>query len=90
MDKVELYRLIFTSFMQLCAEGKQPGSFRAYCNEYGVDQYQKPQVLKGEFQNVKTPPGYRAYSCKGLHGVGKLCAKIYEDFKRLWATGIYF
>lgn len=87
MDKVELYRQVFTSFMQLCAEGKQPGSFRAYCKEYGVDQCQMAQVLKGDFQNVTTLPGYRAYSSKGLHGVGKLCGKIYEDFKHLCATG---
>lgn len=87
MDKVELYRQVFVAFRKLCAEGRQPSSFRAYCNKHGVVQSQMHQVLKGEFQNVKTLPGYKVYGNKGLHGVGKLCASIYEDFKRLCAVG---
>ena len=37
MENVELYRQVFISFKELCAEGKQPSSFRAYCIANGVD-----------------------------------------------------
>lgn len=87
MDKVELYRQVFISFRELCAGGNQPGSFRSYCIEHGVDQCQMPQVLQGEFQNIKTLPGYKAYSSRSMDGIGQLCGKIYEDFKHLCAIG---
>lgn len=38
MDKIERYREIFMTFKQLCAQGKQPSSFSAYCVFDGVDQ----------------------------------------------------
>lgn len=79
MDKVELYRLVFTSFRNLCAEGKQPSSFNAYCKANGVVQCQMAQVLKGEYQLIRTLPGYTS--------VGDICRKIYEEFKRLCAAG---
>ena len=80
MDKMELYRQVFLSFKGLCAEGRQPCSFRAYCIANGVDQGQMRQVLKQEFQNVKTLPGYCCVN-------SRLYADIYERFKQLCAQG---
>lgn len=79
MDKVELYRQVFTSFRNLCAEGKQPSSFNAYCKAHGVVQCQMAQVLKGEYQRIRTLPGYAS--------PGDLCRTVYEEFKRLCAEG---
>ena len=79
MDKVELYRQVFTSFRRLCAEGKQPSSFNAYCKAHGVMQCQMTQVLKGEYQRIKLLPGYTT--------TGSICREIYEDFKSLCAAG---
>lgn len=80
MDKVELYRQVFTSFKDLCARGEQPCSFSSYCREHGVDQGYMRSVLKDEFQGIKTLPGYN-------NNAGTLCPKIYEDFKSLCAAG---
>lgn len=79
MDKIEQYRRVLTSFSTLCAEGKQPSSFKAYCKAHGVEQRYMAQVLKGEYQSVRTIPGYRK--------VGDLCHTIYEEFKELCAQG---
>lgn len=79
MDKVELYRQVFTSFRALCAEGKQPSSFSAYCRAHGVEQSQMAQVLKGEYQRIRTLLGYSSIGC--------ICRTIYEEFKRLCAEG---
>ena len=79
MNKIELYRQVFTSFRRLCAEGKQPSSFNAYCKAHGVEQCQMAQVLKGEYQRIKLLPGYTS--------VGRICREIYEDFKSLCAEG---
>lgn len=79
MDKVELYRQVFTSFRRLCAEGRQPSSFNAYCKAHGVMQCQMAQVLKGEYQRIKSLPGYTS--------TGSVCREIYEDFKSLCAEG---
>ena len=80
MGKVELYRQVFLSFKQLCAEGRQPSSFRAYCIANGVDQRQMRQVLKSEFQDIKTLPGYCCVK-------SRLYGEIYERFKQLCAQG---
>ena len=82
MDKVELYRQFFSAFTELCASGKQPGSFSEYCLEHGVSQWQMAIVLKDEYQPVQTITGYRRITGKGL-----LYSKIYEDFKELCAEG---
>lgn len=85
MDKVELYRQVFSAFKKLCAAGEQPCSFRAYCRNHGVNQCQMPFILKDEFQNVKALPGYKLLKSK--QSVGILCSQIYEDFKHLCAEG---
>ena len=79
MDKVELYRQVFQSFKALCARGEQPCSFSAYCRDYGVEQNQMRQILKGEFQNIRTLPGYR--------NISHICSEIYEEFKQKCAEG---
>lgn len=79
MDKVELYRQVFQSFKALCARGEQPCSFSAYCMDNGVEQNQMRQILKGEFQNIRTLPGYR--------NISHICSEIYEEFKQKCAEG---
>lgn len=87
MDKVELYRQVFASFRTLCAEGKQPSSFNAYCKAHGVEQSLMRHILKDEFQNVKTLSGFQFSRSAGDHTVGKICSRIYAEFKRLCAAG---
>lgn len=82
MDKVELYRQVFSAFKKMCAEGNQPSSFHAYCKKHGVDQCQMPIVLKDEYQPVTTLPGYIRDAGKAL-----LCSRIFEDFKKMCAEG---
>lgn len=82
MDKVDLYRQVYFTFKELCANGKQPCSFRTYCKEYGVDQSQMPMVLKDEYIPVTKLPGYVRDGGKAL-----ICSRIYEDFKKLCAQG---
>lgn len=65
MNNVELYRQVFTSFRTLCAEGKQPSSFNAYCKAHGVNQCQMAQVLKGEYQYIRALSGYIGSSHTG-------------------------
>ena len=79
MDKVELYRQVFTSFRTLCAEGEQPSSFNAYCKAHGVEQCQMAQVLQGDYQRIRTLPGYTS--------IGGICRTIYEEFKSMCADG---
>lgn len=80
--KVDLYREIYSGFIDLCASGKQRVNFRQYCREHGVDSRRMADMLKEEFRGVKKLPGYRRWS-----DVGKRCMEIYEDFKALCAEG---
>ena len=84
MDKVGLYRQVFSSYKELCANGLQSCSFHSYCLDHGVDQCQMPIVLKGEFQKITTLPGYRLIRTNGIQD---LCWRIYNDFKELCASG---
>ena len=79
MERVKLYRQVFRSYKALCARGQQPSSFSAYCRKHGVEQNQMRQILKDEFQNIRTLPGYR--------NIGHICSDIYEDFKQKCASG---
>lgn len=79
MEKVELYRQVFSSFKELCAKGEQSCSFSAYCREHGVSSSQMRQVLKEEFQHVRSLPGYRS--------AGTQCREVYESFKALCIEG---
>lgn len=58
MAEIELYRQVFTMFKELCASGKQPSSFDAFCAAHGVRQRRMRSVLKDEFQPIRTLPGY--------------------------------
>lgn len=80
MDKVELYRQVYSAFKRMCAEGNQPSSFNAYCKKHGVDQCRMPLVLKDEFQPVTTLPGYVID-----RGMALVCSRIFNDFKILCA-----
>lgn len=79
MEKVEHYRQVYRSYKALCARGLQPCSFTSYCREHGVEQNQMRQILKDEFQNIRTLPGYR--------NISNICSNIYEDFKQQCAAG---
>ena len=87
MSRVELYREVFSSFRTLCAEGKQTCSFDEYCKERGVRQGYMRTVLKDEFQNVTSLPGYMRCCKHGTSGIGIKCQHIYEAFKKLCADG---
>ena len=82
MDKVKLYRQVFTEFKELCALGKQSCSFAFFCRDHGVNPAEMRSVLKDEYQKVTTLPGY-------MHGrdVGFVCFDIYKKFKALCAEG---
>lgn len=82
MDKVELYRQVYSAFKKMCAEGRQPSSFSVHCKKHGVDQNQMPFVLKEEFQPVTTLPGYVRDRGKRI-----VCSQIFENFKKLCAEG---
>lgn len=84
MDKVGLYRQVFRSYKELCANGLQSCSFHSYCLDHGVDQCQMPIVLKGEFQKITTIPGYRRIMPGDIR---EFCWRIYNDFKELCASG---
>ena len=76
MEKIKLYRQVFSAFKELCASGKQPGSFSEYCLTHGVSKCQMPIVLKYDFQPLQTITGHRTITVKGL-----IYLTIYEDFK---------
>lgn len=79
MAKVDLYREVFNTFKDLCQQGSQPCSFNAYCKAHGVRQSKMRQMLKGEYQSIRTLPGYTS--------IGSICREIYEDFRNLCAEG---
>lgn len=82
MDKVELYRQVYSAFNKMCTEGKQPSSFNAYCKKHSVDQSQMSYVLRKEYQSVRS---FSAYVRDG--GTRIICSRILEDFKQLYAEG---
>lgn len=79
MEKLAHYRQVFNSFKEMCARGEQYINFSEYCRRQGVNQYDLRSVLKGEFQNIRSIPGYRS--------MGAICRQIYETFKELCAAG---
>lgn len=79
MDEVEIYRSVYAEFKSLCAQGRQPSSFFAFCRDHGVKESKMTSVLKEEYQDVTTLPGYARIS--------EIYLRIYEDFKRLCAEG---
>ena len=85
MDKESLYRQVFTSFKNLCAIGEQPSSFSKYCSDHGVNPNLMPIIVKGEYQNIRTLPGYRFR--RDIHSVGARYMEIYENFRELCAQG---
>lgn len=87
MERAELYRQVFSSFKDLCGQGRQPSSFDAYCKKHGVQQCLMRQYLKDDFIPIRTLPGY--IRCRTGHGGnrGQLYARIYEEFKQLCAEG---
>lgn len=85
MDKETLYRQVFTSFKNLCAIGEQPSSFSKYCSDHGVNPNLMPIIVKGEYQNIRTLPGYRFR--RDIHSVGTRYMEIYENFRELCAQG---
>ena len=82
MDKVELYRQVFTAFKELCAQGKQNCSFSSFCREHGVGNDRMSSVLKDEYQKLKTLPGYMY-----ARDVGFICFEAYKEFKALCSEG---
>lgn len=79
MDEKELYRHVFTSYKELCAQGRQPSSFSKYCKLHGVRMGLMRKILKDEYQPVETLPGYSS--------MGTIYSRIYESFKSLCEQG---
>lgn len=79
VEPVALYRSLTLRFLPLCLPNS---SFRAFCRSNSVDQSQMRQVLKSEFQNIKTLPGYCCVN-------SRLYTEIYERFKQLCAQGLF-
>lgn len=83
----EIYRQVFIAYKEMCARGEQPGPFKSFCIDHGVESAQMPQVLKGEFQKVTTLPGYRMYTGTRVGEDSRRALQVYEDFKRLCSSG---
>lgn len=79
--KVEHYREVYTRFVTLCADGKQTVSFKAFCEQEGVDPHHMSRVLKGEYVSIDKIPGYSRIR------QGRLYQKIYDSFKKMCAEG---
>lgn len=75
------------SFKELCAHGQQYCSFQSYCIEHGVEYDLMQPILKEEYCNLKTLPGYRLIKRESKNGIARLCSQLYEDFKSLCAQG---
>lgn len=56
---------IYENFRELCAQGRQPGTFRDYCFGFGVNRDQMHSYLRGNHLKVAGLPGY-----EGPAGVG--------------------
>ncbi len=89
----ERAREIYENFKQLCAEGKQPGSFYAYCKECGgVTRWTMARFLRINGFLVKRIPGYRYIVPPDRKRPVEnprvpLCREVYDEFKRLCASG---
>ncbi len=53
-----LYATIYENFKNLCAAGKQPGTFKDYCAGFGVSRPQIHSYLKNHGLRVAGLPGY--------------------------------
>ena len=53
------YGRIFDEFKALCADGRQTGSFAAYCNERGVEYSRMNRYLNARKLKVGSIPGYQ-------------------------------
>lgn len=54
-----LYGRIFDDFKVLCADGRQPGSFVAYCKERGIEYSRMNRYLNVRNLKVGSIPGYQ-------------------------------
>lgn len=63
----ELCCRIYNEFKELCAAGKQPGTFRSYCSRYGITKSQMDGFMRRNKVKVVGLPGYVGPSGTG-HG----------------------
>lgn len=49
---------IYNEFKELCAAGKQPGTFKSYCNKYGITKVQMRGFMHRNRVRVAGLPGY--------------------------------
>ena len=67
---------IFNDFKNLCAEGKQPGTFTSYCESHGVSYKKMDHYLNRNGLRVSGLPGYSGPSVSRYSG----CQEIpFED-----------
>ncbi len=57
-EKSRLYSTIYNDFKDLCARGKQPGTFKSYCAGFGVKIAPMHSYLKYHKLRVLGLPGY--------------------------------
>lgn len=53
-----LYRHIYNSFKELCADGKQPGTFTGYCQSHGTTIGRVHSFLKRNNLRISGLPGF--------------------------------
>ena len=62
MVKVELYRQVYFTFKELCAEGKQPCSFKRYYERFGIMRRQMKGYQRRRKLHVAGLPGFEGPS----------------------------
>ena len=67
-----LYATIYENFKNLCAAGKQPGTFKDYCAGFGVSRKQIHDYLTNHGLRVVGLPGYAGPAGTG----GRKCQSI--------------
>ena len=63
----DICRTIYEEFKRLCADGRQPGTFKAYCLQHGITRKQMHGYLNRNKLRVHGLPGF-----KGPAGAGTL------------------
>lgn len=64
---------VYEEFRELCAQGRQPGTFKAYCLEHGITRKRMHDYLNRNKLSVYGLPGF-----KGPAGAGTLSRCVQE------------
>lgn len=86
MTKKELYRQVYYEFKDLCARGRQPGTFETYCKSKGVRSDCLRLLLGEEFKQLHTLEGYTCLR-RGRSSNQDKYMQVYMDYKELCGKG---